>query len=254
MNEINVQLSESVVTITIQRSDKKNALTRPMYKEMADALVTANDNAECRVVIIQGAAGCFTAGNDLADFVEQTGPEGLVETVEFMHALLNCNKVVIAKVEGLAVGIGTTMLLHCDLVYCSPETKFLLPFINLGLVPEYASSYLLPLVAGRRKASEWLLLGEPFGAKLAEENGVVTSVIPSEQLDAHVQRVAEKISLKPSLALRQSKALMNTANVQIKRIIDNELDIFVKALESAPAKEAFSAFFERRDVDRTIFK
>lgn len=254
MTEISTQLTNNILTITMQRADKKNALTRNMYQQMADALVAANHDDECRAVIIQGDQGCFTSGNDLSDFVASKGHENVVEIVAFMEALLTCEKVVIAKVEGLAVGIGTTMLLHCDLVYCSAETKFMLPFINLGLVPEYASSYLLPLVAGRRKASEWLLLGEPFDAQQAQDYGVVTAVIEQSSLQQHVLDVATKLAQKPAFALRQSKALMNQDNETIRTIINTELDIFIEALETDAAQEAFNAFLERRPLNRDIYK
>ena len=154
MSHILTHIEDHVLHIVINRVDKKNALTRSMYQQMADAIFDAKHHPDIRVILLKGHGDCFTAGNDIQDFASKEESEHVAETAAFMRALMDCEKPVIAQVHGVAVGIGTTMLLHCDFVYAQPNTRFVLPFINLGLVPEFASSYLLPKMAGHVKASE----------------------------------------------------------------------------------------------------
>ena len=174
MSYIITETNQQCLTITLNRTDKKNALTRDMYQEMANAILGVKNDGSTKVVVIKGAGDCFTAGNDIGDFAQQQDHAQVPETAAFMRALAACHLPVIAQVHGLAVGIGTTLLLHCDFVYATPDTRFVLPFINLGLVPEYASSYLLPKVAGHIKAAEWLMLGEPFTSADAYQFGILT--------------------------------------------------------------------------------
>ncbi len=250
---INVIRNNAVLRIEIDRPEKKNALLPQMYTDIAKAIESADDE-EIKVVLIQGTNGCFTAGNDIADFISKGNDQKVDETFRFMMALVKCPVPVVAKVEGLAIGIGTTLLLHCDFVYCADNAKFAMPFINLGLVPEYASSYILPRIAGNLQAAELLLLGETFSAQKALECGIVTGVSNEEALAEVVAQTLAKLVAKPKMALVQSKALLRNQSAEIEKHISAELAVFAQAMVSEPAKEAFSAFLEKRPVDRLIYK
>lgn len=253
---IQQELENAVLTIVMDRADKKNALVPQMYRDMALAINNASQqHGNVKVIVIKGAADCFTAGNDVAQFAKAVNQDkpSLDDTYQFMQALLRCPLPVIAQVEGLAIGIGTTMLLHCDFVICHKNTKFAMPFINLGLVPEYASSYIIPRIAGNLVAKKLLMLGDPFNAKQALEWGFVTDVVEGD-LQARVNSLALTLASKPSLALAQTKMLINRDIQAVSEHIDRELEIFVEAMHSAPAKEAFSAFLEKRDINRNLFK
>jgi enoyl-CoA hydratase/carnithine racemase len=250
---INVSRKNAVLTIEIDRPHKKNALVPQMYLAMAKAIESASD-AEIRVVLIQGSQGCFTAGNDIADFTTKGDDQEVNETFRFMMALVKCPVPVVAKVEGLAIGIGTTLLLHCDFVYCADNAKFAMPFINLGLVPEYASSFILPRISGNLQAAELLLLGETFSAQKAYECGIVSKVVSEDALPDLVTETLAKLVSKPKMALVQSKALLRNQDAEIEKHIIAELAVFAKAMVSEPAKEAFSAFLDKRPVNRLIYK
>jgi enoyl-CoA hydratase/carnithine racemase len=250
---INVSRKNAVLTIEIDRPHKKNALVPQMYLAMAKAIESASD-AEIRVVLIQGSQGCFTAGNDIADFTTKVDDQEVNETFRFMMALVKCPVPVVAKVEGLAIGIGTTLLLHCDFVYCADNAKFAMPFINLGLVPEYASSFILPRISGNLQAAELLLLGETFSAQKAYECGIVSKVVSEDALPDLVTETLAKLVSKPKMALVQSKALLRNQDAEIEKHIIAELAVFAKAMVSEPAKEAFSAFLDKRPVNRLIYK
>ncbi len=254
MSHVTVNQQDSVLVLTLNRADKKNALTRQMYQQLADALIEANEDESIKVVRIQGAGDCFTAGNDISDFAGQDDDHQISEVSAFMHALVDCTKPVVAQVHGMAVGIGTTLLLHCDLVYAARNTRFVLPFINLGLVPEYASSYLLPRLAGRRKASEWLMLGEPFSAEDACEGGIVTTVLEADNLAARVDEVCQALAAKPQFALHHTKALLNHDKEAVEQHISVELDLFLEAMASEAAREAFDAFLHKRPLNPEKFK
>ncbi|MDN4504164.1 enoyl-CoA hydratase [Alteromonadaceae bacterium BrNp21-10] len=254
MSNLVLQQDAQSLHIIINRAEKKNSLTYAMYAELAEAIEAAKDNDNIRVIRISGAGDCFTAGNDLADFVSAAKNADVSPTVRFMKALMQCPKPVVAQVHGLAVGIGTTLLLHCDLVYCATGTKFVLPFINLGLVPEYASSYLLPKLAGHHKAAEWLMLGEPFDAEQAQQCGLVNGVLPIAELSSYVDTIIAKLVAKPHFAMQQTKALMKSQHQQVLTHMDEELDIFIEQLSSEAAKEAFAAFLEKRAPDPTKFR
>lgn len=253
---IQQELENAILTIVMDRADKKNALVPQMYRDMALAIDNASQHqGNVKVIVIKGAANCFTAGNDVAQFskaVNQDKPS-LGDTYQFMQALLRCPLPVIAQVEGLAIGIGTTMLLHCDFVICHKNTKFAMPFINLGLVPEYASSYIIPRIAGNLVAKKLLMLGDSFNAKQALEWGFVTDVV-EDDLQAQVNSLALTLASKPALALAQTKMLINRDTQAVSEHIDRELEIFVEAMHSVPAKEAFTAFLEKRDINRNLFK
>lgn len=250
---INVSRKDAVVIIEIDRPHKKNALIPQMYLDMAKAIESASDEA-IRAVLIQGSQGCFTAGNDISDFMTRGDVQEVNETFRFMMALVKCPVPVVAKVEGLAVGIGTTLLLHCDFVYCTDNAKFAMPFINLGLVPEYASSYILPRISGNLQAAELLLLGETFSAQKAYECGIVSKVVSEDVLPELVAQTLTKLVSKPKMALVQSKALLRNQTAEIEKHIIAELAVFAEAMVSEPANEAFSAFLEKRPVNRLIYK
>ncbi|BFT30480.1 enoyl-CoA hydratase [Alteromonas sp. D210916BOD_24] len=254
MSHITTELNNQCLTIIINRTDKKNALTRDMYQDMADALYDIKDDGNTKVVIIKGAGDCFTAGNDISDFAEQPQNAQVSETAAFMRVLAECKVPVIAQVHGMAVGIGTTLLLHCDFVYATPDTRFVLPFINLGLVPEYASSYLLPKVAGHIKAAEWLMLGEPFTAEDAYQFGLLTKIVAGADIEECVASTARQLVAKPSFSLTQTKALMKGEGERVTQQMNEEFDIFLEALSTPAAKEAFDAFLKKRPINPEKFK
>ncbi|MBF7072767.1 enoyl-CoA hydratase/isomerase family protein [Glaciecola sp. MH2013] len=241
------------LVLEIKRPEKKNALVVSMYRAMAEALESVEDFDD-RAVLIKGTNNCFTAGNDIADFVANSDNKDVNESHRFMLALSQCKVPVVAQVQGLAIGIGTTLLLHCDFVYCDENAKFAMPFINLGLVPEYASSYILPRIAGNLKAAELLMLGETFDAKTALDCAIVSSVVNADELDALVQATIAKLVAKPKKALEQTKALLKHDHKLVEEHIVTELNVFAKAMTSEPAKEAFAAFLEKRAVNTNIYK
>lgn len=251
---IKTGLVNGVATIEIARPEKKNALTMAMYEEMASALMAAGENPSVRAVLFAGQPGIFTSGNDLEDFMQRP-PQGMDSPVfRFMKALLDCEKPVVVAVTGAAIGIGTTMLLHCDLVYVADNARLAMPFVSLGLVPEYASSLLVPALMGPRKAAEKLMLGDPFTAEEAVECGLANAVLPADEVLPHARRVAERFGSLPPSAVRQSKRLMRRwTGEQVMSAIGAEAEVFGKALRSPEAREAFQAFFEKRKPDFSKF-
>jgi len=246
--------TNGVAVIEIARPEKKNALTQAMYTAMAEAIVAADADAAIRAVLITGQPGIFTSGNDLEDFMMRP-PQGEDSPVfQFMKALSECGKPVVAAVTGGAIGIGTTMLLHCDLVYVSDEARLAMPFVGLGLVPEYASSLLVTQRVGHAKATELLLLGEPFNGEAAVEMGIANAVLPAAEVVNHARRMAERFNALPPGAVRESKALMRRAQKSlVEETIRTEAEIFGKRLRSPEAMEAFQAFFQKRKPDFSKF-
>lgn len=249
MENVIVTHQQDKLIISINRPEKRNALTSEIYQKMASALATVYDNSAVKSVLLQSEGEHFTAGNDLGQFASVASKADLSSTIEFMHALMDCPVPVVAKVKGLAVGIGTTLLLHCDFIYASDNATFSLPFVNLGLVPEYASSAILPQLLGHTKAAELLMLGEPFNAVQAHQLGIVSKVFSESALDDDVEKLLRKLSAKPRQSLIHTKALMKNNLDSIKLAMDNELDLFFQQLQSPAAKEAFSAFLEKRKPD-----
>ncbi|WP_371192937.1 enoyl-CoA hydratase-related protein [Glaciecola sp. SC05] len=250
---INTQVVDHVLKIQIDQASKKNALNPRMYEDMAIAIETASESA-VKVILIEGANACFTSGNDVSEFVKSSAKTGDInETYRFMLALLHCPLPVVAKVEGLAIGIGTTLLLHCDFVLAHKNTKFAMPFINLGLVPEYASSYIIPRIGGHLVAAELLMLGEVFSAEKALSAGLINSM-HDDDLEQACKQLVNKLIAKPTAALQQTKALLKYDKVNIQHYIDEELKWFVQAMQTDVAKEAFAAFIEKREINRNIFK
>ncbi|OGB03879.1 MAG: enoyl-CoA hydratase [Burkholderiales bacterium RIFCSPHIGHO2_12_FULL_69_20] len=244
-----------VVTIEIARPEKKNALTQAMYTAMAEALIAANADASVRAVLITGQPGIFTSGNDIEDFMQRP-PQGdsASPVARFMTALLDCEKPVVAAVTGAAIGIGTTMLLHCDLVYVSDEARLAMPFVSLGLVPEYASSLLLPALMGHVKAAEKLMLGEPFTGSDAVDCGIANAVLPAGEVVNHARRLAERFNALPPTAVREAKRLMRAPNqARIREVMAAEGALFATRLRSPEAMEAFQAFFQKRQPDFSQF-
>ena len=244
-----------VRTVVINRPEKKNALTISMYGRLADELAHAAEDPAIRVVVLTGVEGVFTAGNDLADFQKAGDNEATTFVNPFLAALPLFPKPLVAGVNGLAVGIGTTMLLHCDLVYASSEAVFSMPFAPLGLTPEAGSSLLLPRVAGLQRATELLLLGERFDAERAREAGFVNEVVAPDQLSHRVASRAEALAALPPAAVRQTKALIrNDLMDQLKEVMEREGKVFMERLVSPEAAEAFTAFFEKRAADFSRFE
>ena len=243
-----------VVTIEIARPEKKNALTQAMYTAMAEALIAANADTRVRAVLITGQPGIFTSGNDIEDFMQRPPQVEESPVIRFMHALLDCEKPVVAAVTGGAVGIGTTLLLHCDLVYVSDEARLAMPFVSLGLVPEYASSLLLPALLGHVKAAEKLMLGEPFSGSDAVDCGIANAVLPAGEVVNHARRMAERFNALPPAAVRETKRLMRAPQRErIREVMATELALFASRLRSPEAMEAFQAFFQKRQPDFSQF-
>ncbi len=247
------ETANGVLTLRFNRPDKKNAILASMYAEAAQALKTADADASVRVVVITGSGDSFSAGNDLKDFIENPPMGADAPVFRFMHGLAAFSKPVVAAVNGVAVGIGTTVLLHCDFAYAVPNAKFQLPFVNLALVPEFASSLLLARFLGPRRAAELLMLGEPFGAETALEFGLLNAIVPADQLEAAVRAKAAALAAKPPAALRATKALLNADRDEIAKRIMLEAKVFGERLQSAELKEAVTAFFEKRAPDFSKF-
>lgn len=254
MSHILCECDGAICVITLNRPDKKNAITADMYQALADAIGTAERDAAIRVILIHGAGGAFTAGNDLKDFLSNP-PRGEASPVfRFLAAVSTAEKPIVAAVSGVAVGIGTTMLLHCDLVYAAENARFALPFVNLGISPEAGSSFLLPRIAGYQRAAELLLLGEPFDAAKARDAGIVTAVVPNDNVLDTAKAAAKKLAERPANSIRVTKRLMRKWDRDsVARAMKEEGDSFVALLSSPEAKEAFSAFLEKRKPDFSQF-
>jgi len=247
-----------ILTIEFDRLDRKNAITSAMYQTMADTINAAEGDTEVRAILITGKPEIFTAGNDLVDFAMTTAANDGVAfsdrpVIQFMKALFNSTKPVVAAVNGAAIGIGTTMLMHCDLVYAADNAKFSVPFAALGLCPEFGSSMLLPANGGHARAAEKLMLGEPFSAQEAYDMGLISKLLPADQVLAHAQAQAAKLVALPAESIRQTKRLMKAGREALKAHIDVESAQFGAMLTGAEAKEAFTAFFEKRKPDFSKF-
>jgi enoyl-CoA hydratase/carnithine racemase len=247
---VRTQCSDGVLRLTLDRVDKKNALDQAMYRALAAALGAAAEDPAVRVAILDGAGDVFCAGNDLADF--QSGQlRGLDGPIgDFLWAISTFPKPLIGAVHGVAVGIGTTMLLHCDLVYAAEGTRFALPFVNLALVPEAASTLLLPRLMGHQRAAELLFFGEHFDAAHAHAVGIVNAVVPRGDLTATVDARARVLVAKPLRSLITTKKLLKHTDWDaVHAAMKSEAAFFVEGLSAPEAKEAFAAFFERRTPD-----
>ncbi|MGY4639703.1 enoyl-CoA hydratase-related protein [Pseudomonas sp. TE24901] len=242
------QRERGLLTLQLNRPDKKNALTRAMYTQLAEALEGADADADIRCVLIQGSSECFTAGNDIGDFLEQPPSDLDSPPFHFMKSLLNCRKPVIAAVAGVAVGIGTTLLLHCDLVYISRDARLRMPFVNLGLCPEFGSSLILPRLLGHAKAAELLLLGEGFTGEQAAAWGIATEALGSgDAALVKAREMAERFETLAPGAVQVTKQLMKSVDrEQLRQVIEEEGALFTQRLKSPEAIEALSAFITKR--------
>lgn len=252
MTEILVSRRGAACAIAFNRPQRRNAITAAMYEALAAAFGQADADPAVRVVLLHGQPEAFTAGNDLGDFMERPPVAEDTPVFRFLRTMAAARKPVVAAVNGPAVGIGTTLLLHCDLVYAGEDARFQLPFVPLGVVPEFASSYLLPRFAGYHRAAELLLLGEPFGAAEALAAGIVTRVVPAaEALDA-AWRAAEKLASLPAQSVRLTKELMRRADREaVAAQMRLEGEHFRRMLGEPAAREALAAFREKRKPDFT---
>ena len=237
-----------VRTIRMNRPEKKNALTSAMYDAMAEAIETASEASPIRCVLIAGAPGAFSAGNDLGDFMKAaTGGEGLGNAVlRFLYSLARAERPLVAAVQGVAVGIGTTMMLHCDYAVAATDARFSTPFVALGLVPEAASSLLAPRLMGHRRAFELLVMGKPLSGEEAKACGLVNQVAPADQVEAEAMKAAQAIAALPLEGVAISRRLMKGAPDEIVKRIDDEAEQFKKRLGSPEARKAFEAFLTRK--------
>jgi enoyl-CoA hydratase/carnithine racemase len=251
-NDILVHIEAGVMTITLNRPEKKNSISSAMYSTMADALAQAQTSEVVRVVVFQGHETIFSAGNDIADFLNSPPSTQESPVFRFLFGISAFTKPLIAAVCGPAVGIGTTMLFHCDLVYAGDNAAFSMPFVNLGLCPEAGSSLLVPRLMGYHRAAEALLLGEPFMAEAALEIGLVNRLLPPLETNNYAQAIAKKLAHKPINSLLETKRLMKKDQASsIKQQISQEAVSFGRMLQEPAAKEAFSAFMQKRKPDFT---
>jgi enoyl-CoA hydratase/carnithine racemase len=247
MSDIVAERAGNIVSIQLNRPAKKNAMTSNMYVTMAELLNGAAKDDQIRVVLWHGAGSSFSAGNDIEDFMKNPPAPGESPQAQLIHALINFEKPLVAAVQGAAIGGGTTMLAHCDFVYAGESAKFQLPFVNLALVPEFGSSYLLPSRFGYTRAAELILLGEPFGAARAAELGLVTKVVSDQTLLATATETARALAAKSPAAVQASKRLMkNPLREQVEQAVKLENEVFSERVRSDDAKQAFQAFFTRR--------
>lgn len=245
MSELEISEADGVLTLTLCRPQKKNALTSAMYEGMIGAFARAAKDASIGAILLRGADGMFTAGNDIGDFIAALKNPQDLAAMRFVEALAMNDVPLVAAIEGVAVGIGTTLMLHCDLVYAAPDAKFRMPFVDLGLVPEAGSSLLLPQRIGMARASELLLLGEAFGAQEAERFGLINAIVPAHELYQHAHAKAKALAGKPQQALRAARQLMRGERGQLRAHMGREAEAFRTALQSPEAQRAFAAFFNK---------
>jgi enoyl-CoA hydratase/carnithine racemase len=247
VNDIAVERSGNILSIQLNRPAKKNAMTSSMYVTIAELLDAAATDDQVRVVLWHGAGDSFSAGNDLEDFMKNPPGPGESPQARLIQALINFEKPLVAAVQGAAIGGGTTMLAHCDFIYAAESARFQLPFVNLGLVPEFGSSYLLPLRFGYATAAGLILLGQPFDASRAAELGLVTEVVPDDKLLATATEIARTLAGKPPAAVQACKRLIKQPfREQLEQAVKRENEEFAVRVRSDEAKEVFRAFFAKR--------
>lgn len=251
-DQILSSLSNGVLTISMNRREKKNALTSFMYETMAELLNSSAENSDVLCVVIRGQEDLFTSGNDVKDFLNRNSTE-IPPAIHFLRAISSYPKPIIAAVGGQAIGIGTTMLMHCDLVISATNATFQLPFVNLGLCPEAASSYLFPKMAGSKLANQLLLLGETFNALLAKEAGIVNYITDDSLLLNKANELAQKITSQPPEAIISTKRLLKCNDQElVRQSMDKEFSEFSRLLNTKACKEIFTAFLEKRPVNKSL--
>lgn len=251
MTELEITIRDGVQTIRFTRPEKKNALLSTMYAAMTEALAAGDALDEVAAHAFVGSGGIFSAGSDISEFLARANGGAALggPVLQFIRTLPRVSKPMIAAVDGLAVGIGTTLLFHCDLVYASPAARFQTPFLDLGLLPEAGSSLLAPRLMGPQRAFEMLVLGEPFDAERAREAGLVNRIVPADQVEAAAVTAAQRLAAKPPAALAASRRLLKGDPDEIVARVDEEARLFAERLTSPEAREAFSAFLEKRKPD-----
>jgi enoyl-CoA hydratase/carnithine racemase len=247
---VKIEKANNILTLTMARADKKNALTNDMYGALADSISAAETDPEARVIVIRGEGDMFTAGNDVGEFaaIAAGGARGEQHVSRFVRTIARATRPMVAAVQGRAVGIGTTMLLHCDFVVLAENALLSTPFVNLALVPEAASSLLMPLRIGYARAYEMFALGEAVDAKTALQFGIANRVVPLDRLHAEAASIAARLARLPAGALAATKRLMRNADVLAAQI-GAESAIFAERLKTAEAREAFTAFAQKRPPD-----
>lgn len=250
-NDVLVEQTGHILQICLNRPDRKNAINQAMYRTIQNALATADNDESVRVIVICGHPDVFSAGNDLMDFANINQDE-LAPVISFLRQLVGMEKPIVAAVEGLAIGVGVTMLLHCDLVYAAENTRFRLPFVNLGVVPEAASSLIMPRLMGRQRASELLLLGDYFDSQQARECGIVNAVLGKGEVLEHARAKAGQLAKQPQKALRFSKRLLNKKNQDaIEDRLGEEGMVFSRLLKSEEAHQAVMEFLQQKKQNKT---
>jgi enoyl-CoA hydratase/carnithine racemase len=243
--DVLIAVADGVMRITMNRSAKKNALTGPMYDAMTAAMEKADSSDDIRAIVLEGSGGSFTAGNDLADFLATATRGEENRAGYFIRKIGMLDTPIVAAVDGVAVGVGTTLLFHCDLVYATASAKFRMPFLDLGLVPEAASSILAPARFGMAKASEYILLAEAFGPQEAKDLGLINAIVEPEALGATAMEAARKLAAKPPAAMRAARRLMRGDRKDIVAAMERETVAFAEALRSPEARAAFTAFLSK---------
>jgi enoyl-CoA hydratase/carnithine racemase len=252
--QLELALNERVLSISLNRPERKNALSLAMYSALAEVINSAADNSDIRVLVLRGSDDFFTSGNDLLDFMNEPELHDAHPVLRFMRALQHCPKPVVAVVRGHAIGIGTTLLLHCDLVYAAEDARLQLPFVNLGLCPEYASSYLIPRLMGHPQAAELFLLGEPFSGAQAALLGLITAAIHRDDLADYAQAKIARLAQQPPAAVKRTKALLKQGQqAAVDAALAAELVGFAEGLSSDECRESVTAFFEKRAPDFSRF-
>jgi enoyl-CoA hydratase/carnithine racemase len=254
MSNIITERAGSIYRIELNRPGKKNAITNAMYDDLTEAIQYAESDPALRVLLLHGAGDSFSAGNDLQDFLQNPPKSEDSPVGRFISTLAVARKPLVAAVHGAAVGIGATMLLHCDAVFAADNTRFQMPFVNLALAPEVGSTYLLPMLVGYQRAAQWVLFGEPFDAATAQRFGLVAQVVPVDRVLSTATDAAQRLAAKPAAALRACKSLLKRSFVpDTHAAILEAYKVFIEELQSAEAREAYNAFLEKRRPDFTKF-
>ena len=245
MKDVLVSRDGPVLVLTLARPQKKNALTGAMYEALIEAFQNAEQDEDIAVILLRGSGGVFTAGNDIGDFIAHASSPQTMAAYRFVEKLAGLEVPLVLAIEGPAIGIGTTMLLHCDLAYATADAHFKMPFVDLGLVPEAGSSLLLPQRIGMARATEMLLQGKGFSASRALDLGLINAIVPVQALENHAAREAVALAAKPRAALRAARRLMRGNRQELLAHIREEAVAFAAALQSGEAQKAFQSFMDK---------